>query len=130
MFISGELQKHSTPRNCCCATAVPMEPGEVPNPQAKARDYIEGFGLTPAEFELIRQLGEASRQFVIKQGGNVTVASLDLSGCEDELLVFSGSPDMAEAAEHAVAQAGANPANWLPVYLNTVKQSRQAIHTF
>lgn len=102
----------------------------LPNPQAKARDYIEGFGLTPAEFELIRQLGEASRQFVIKQGGNVTVASLDLSGCEDELLVFSGSPDMAEAAEHAVAQAGANPANWLPVYLNTVKQSRQAIHTF
>ena len=102
----------------------------LPNPQAKARDYIEGFGLTPAEFELIRQLGEASRQFVIKQGGNVTVASLDLSGCEDELLVFSGSPDMAEAAEHAVAQAGANPANWLPVYLNTVKQSRQAINAF
>ena len=102
----------------------------LPNPQAKARDYIEGFGLTPAEFALIRQLGEASRQFVIKQGGNVTVASLDLSGCEDELLVFSGSPDMAEAAEHAVAQAGANPANWLPVYLNTVKQSRQAIHAF
>lgn len=101
----------------------------LPNPQAKARDYIEGFGLTPAEFELIRQLGESSRQFVIKQGGNVTVASLDLASCEDELLVFSGSPDMAEAAEQAVAHAGPHPADWLPVYLNTVKQSRLAIHT-
>ena len=30
MFISGELQKHSTPRSCCWATAVPIEPGEVP----------------------------------------------------------------------------------------------------
>lgn len=98
----------------------------LPNPQAKPKDYIEGFGLTPAEFELIRQLGEASRQFVIKQGGNVTVASLDLSGCEDELLVFSGSPDMAEAAEQAVAQVGDNTTDWLPIYLNTVKRGRQS----
>lgn len=99
----------------------------LPNPQAKREDYVEGFGLTPAEFELIRQLGEASRQFVIKQGGNVTVASLDLSGCENELLVFSGSTDMAEAAEQAVAKAGSDPADWLPVYLNTVKSNRRLV---
>ncbi len=30
MFISGELQKQSTLRRLCCATAVPIEPGEVP----------------------------------------------------------------------------------------------------
>lgn len=101
----------------------------LPNPQAKARDYIEGFGLTPAEFALIRQMGEASRQFVIKQGGNVTVASLDLSGCEDELLVFSGSPDMAELAEQAIAQVGTHPSDWLPVYLDAVKHSRRAVHS-
>src|ERR1043166_584704 len=29
-FIRGELQKQSSPRRCCCATAVPMAPGEVP----------------------------------------------------------------------------------------------------
>ena len=30
LFISGELQKHSTPRRLLCATAVPIEPGDVP----------------------------------------------------------------------------------------------------
>ena len=101
----------------------------LPNPQAKARDYIEGFGLTQDEFNLIRQLGEASRKFVIKQGGNVTVASLDLSGCEDELLVFSGSPDMAEAAEQAIAQVGDDPKDWLPIYLNAVKNTHPSNKT-
>jgi len=96
----------------------------LPNPQAKRAEYVDGFGLTPAEFELIRQLGEASRQFVIKQGGNVTVASLDLSDCEDELLVFSGSTDMAEVAEEAMAKAGPDPKDWLPLYLSTVKKNR------
>lgn len=28
--MSGEWQKHSTQRSWLCATAVPMEPGEVP----------------------------------------------------------------------------------------------------
>lgn len=97
----------------------------LPNPKARARDYIEGFGLTVAEFELLQSLGEASRKFLVKQGASVTVAQLDLSGCEDELLVFSGSPDMAEIAEAAVAQAGTDPAAWLPVYLNAIKQARQ-----
>jgi len=97
----------------------------LPNPKARARDYIEGFGLTVAEFELLQSLGEASRKFLVKQGASVTVAQLDLSGCEDELLVFSGSPDMAEIAEAAVAQAGTDPAAWLPVYLAAVKQARQ-----
>ncbi|MGB3424284.1 MAG: VirB4 family type IV secretion/conjugal transfer ATPase [Castellaniella sp.] len=97
----------------------------LPNPKARARDYIEGFGLTVAEFELLQSLGEASRKFLVKQGASVTVAQLDLSGCEDELLVFSGSPDMADIAEQAVAQAGTDPAAWLPVYLAAIKQARQ-----
>ncbi|WP_368649489.1 VirB4 family type IV secretion/conjugal transfer ATPase [Castellaniella ginsengisoli] len=97
----------------------------LPNPKARARDYIEGFGLTVAEFALLQSLGEASRKFLVKQGASVTVAQLDLSGCDDELLVFSGSPDMAEIAEAAVAQAGTDPAAWLPVYLAAVKQARQ-----
>ena len=29
-FICGELQKLKTLRSCCCASAVPMEPGDVP----------------------------------------------------------------------------------------------------
>lgn len=97
----------------------------LPNPKAKRETYIKDFGLTPAEFDLVKQLGEASRKFLVKQGSNVTVAHLDLTDCEDELLVFSGSSDMAEIAENAVREVGDDPAKWLPIYLDRVKDSRR-----
>jgi hypothetical protein len=34
---------------------------------------------------------------------------------------------MAEAAEQAVAKAGTDPADWLPVYLTTVKSNRRLV---
>ncbi|AHG62867.1 hypothetical protein [Advenella mimigardefordensis] len=74
----------------------------LPNPKVKRETYIKDFGLTPVEFELLQQLGERSHKFLVEQGSNVTVAHLDLTNCEDELLVFSGSQDMAEIAENAV----------------------------
>lgn len=97
----------------------------LPNPKAVRQEYVEGFKLTDAEFDLLKGLGEASRKFLVKKGGRVTVAQMDLSGCEDELLVFSGSPDMAEIAEQAVAETGPDPEDWLPVYLAAVKRARQ-----
>jgi len=36
---------------------------------------------------------------------------------------------MAEIAEQAVAQAGPDPAAWLPVYLDNVRQSRRSTAT-
>src|SRR3546814_981693 len=46
------------------------------NPKARTPDYIAGFGLTAAEFDLLRGLGEASRKCLVPQGANVTVAQL------------------------------------------------------
>ncbi|NYT79235.1 VirB4 family type IV secretion/conjugal transfer ATPase [Alcaligenaceae bacterium] len=97
----------------------------LPNPKAKRETYINHFGLTESEFKLVKDLGEASRRFVIKQGANVTVAELDLSQCEDALLVFSGSSDMAELAQATIAQNGEDPHNWLPMYLDHARHARQ-----
>src|SRR5690242_12601159 len=36
-FIRGELQNASTPFRCCCATAVPIEPGDAMFTQNKIR---------------------------------------------------------------------------------------------
>lgn len=94
----------------------------LPNPMAKKSTYMNDFGLTESEFNLVKSLGEASRKFVVKQGVNVTVAQLDLSGCEDSLLVFSGSPDMADIAEQAISDVGDDPADWLPVYFEQAKK--------
>lgn len=97
----------------------------LPNPRAKRETYMKDFGLTAQEFELVKQLGEKSRQFVIKQGSSVTVAELDLSACKDALLVFSGSSDMAAIARQAIAEVGDNPTDWLPLYVQRVKKARE-----
>ncbi|MBS0614706.1 MAG: VirB4 family type IV secretion/conjugal transfer ATPase, partial [Proteobacteria bacterium] len=57
-----------------------------PNPDANARDYIEGFGLTEREFKLIKeQLEPGNRMFLIKQGHDSVVCELDLKGFDAEL---------------------------------------------
>lgn len=90
--------------------------GLLPNDKATAKDYIEHFKLTEAEFKMVKDLGEFSRQPVIKQGEATVTAILDLSQCPDALLVFSGSADMADIAEAAVAERGDDPEMWLPLY--------------
>src|SRR6185503_9750008 len=50
------------------------------NPKAQARDYMDGFGLTQHEFELVKGLPDTSRCFLIKHGSDSVVARLNLSG--------------------------------------------------
>ncbi len=104
-----------------CATMIFLA-----NPKASAADYIEGFKLTEAEFDLVRNLGEFSRRFLVKQGDNSAVAELDLSGCDDELLVLSGTPDNADLVEGIIAEVGDDPDVWLPAFLDRVREQRSA----
>lgn len=93
----------------------------LPNTKATAEEYIDGFKLNQAEFDLIKNLGEFSRRFVVKQGEAIVTAQLDLSTCPDALLVFSGSEDMALLAEAARAECGDDPKDWLPIYFEKVR---------
>ncbi|MCZ8411287.1 VirB4 family type IV secretion/conjugal transfer ATPase [Achromobacter dolens] len=93
----------------------------LPNDKATAADYIDGFKLTAAEFKMVQELGEFSRQFVVKQGDSTVTAMLDLHQCQDALLVFSGSADMAAIAEKAVEERGPEPEQWLPLYLERAR---------
>lgn len=86
----------------------------LPNPKADEADYREGLKLTEAEFEIVRNLGEASRRFLIKQGEASAVAELDLSGFGEELAVLSGTPDAAERVARLVDEHGEDPEAWLP----------------
>jgi len=94
----------------------------LPNPGADPKEYIDGFKLTPTEFEIVRTLGESSRRFLVKQGENSTVAELNLSGLDNELLVMSGTPDNADIAEAVIADVGENPEVWIPEYLNRLRE--------
>lgn len=88
----------------------------LPNPEADHEDYVEGFKLTEREFEIVRGLGEKSRQFLIKQGQNSVVAELNLRGFEDELAVLSGNTATALLAEKLITELGDDPAVWLPEF--------------
>lgn len=95
------------------------------NPSADYKDYVEGFKLTESEFNLITNLGEDSRRFLIKQGDNSVVAELNLTGFDDELLVLSGTPDNAEMVTNIIAKVkDENPNVWLPIFLENAKKQK------
>src|SRR3546814_12452791 len=50
------------------------------NPKARAADYVEGFGLTAHEFELVRPLPDSAHRFLVKPGNETLVVPLDLTG--------------------------------------------------
>lgn len=88
----------------------------LPNPAADEKDYVEGFKLTHREYQIIKELGEKSRQFLIRQGHNSVVAELNLRGFDDELAVLSGNTATSLLAERLVAEYGDKPSQWLPIF--------------
>jgi type IV secretion system protein VirB4 len=91
-----------------CATKV-----FLPNPHAQVRDYVEGFGLTQREFQLVREdLAAERRQFLVKQGLNSVVVELNLAGLNDQLAILSGRTETVELLDRLRAQHGDAYADW------------------
>lgn len=89
----------------------------LPNPKADFHEYTEGFKCTVAEYDIIRNMGEESRMFLIKQGHTSMIGCLDLAGFDDELTILSGSIDNNELADEIIAELGdEDPDVWLPVF--------------
>ena len=84
------------------------------NPKAQARDYIQGFGLTEHEFNLVRTLPDTARCFLIKHGTDSVVARLNLAGEPDILTVLSGRESTVRLLDALRAEVGDDPAAWLP----------------
>lgn len=88
----------------------------LPNPRADKDDYINGFKVTPAEFQIISSLAEDSRMMLIKQGHSSVVCRLDLSAFKQELKVLSGSTDNINFVEELISHYGTDPQVWLPIF--------------
>ena len=88
-----------------------------PNSRARASDYVEGFGLSEHEFELIRTLPDTSRCFLIKRGDHSVVARLDLSGLEGELAVLAGTERAVRRLEALRENLGDKPDAWLETFM-------------
>ena len=98
----------------------------LPNPRADYDDYVRGFKLTEAEFNIVRNLGENSRLFLVKQGHRSAIGRLDLAGLGDVLDVLSGTTDNVELLDTIRAQVGDDPDDWLPVFHEQLAKRRAA----
>ena len=89
----------------------------LPNPFGARSDYVEGFALSEAEFKLVREdLAPESHKFLVKQGHDSVVVELDLSGLNDALAVLSGRAETIAIVDEIIAEAGTDPAVWLPLF--------------
>ncbi|MCZ8323024.1 MAG: hypothetical protein O9296_15800, partial [Novosphingobium sp.] len=90
-------------------------------------DYIDGFKLTRAEFEIVKGLGEQSRQFLVKQGHQSSIVTFDLSGMTEMLDVLSGSLAGVRLLDEIREERGDDPAAWLPEFHRRNAERRDAI---
>jgi type IV secretion system protein VirB4 len=100
-------------------TIIEQTPTKIlfPNSDAKAEEYIEGFGLSEREFKLIKeQLEPGSRMFLVKQGHYSIVCQLDLKGFGAELAVISGRASSVERLYSIMERLGHQPEQWLPEF--------------
>lgn len=96
----------------------------LPNPKARASEYIEGFGLSPHEFDLVRSLPDTAHAFLVKQPDHSVVARLDLTGLEDHLAVLAGTERSVRLLDRLRAELGDEPEDWLPAFMAQARGRR------
>lgn len=105
-----------------CATEI-----YLPNPKADHDEYIDGFKVTEAEFQIIKNMAPDSRHFLVKQGHRSAVVRFSLADVKDadgnvvisfgdELALLSGSTDNIELLDEVRAEVGDDPEDWVPLF--------------
>ncbi len=84
------------------------------NASAQASDYIDGFGLTSHEYELVRSIPETARAFLVKHGADSVVVRLNLGSEPDLLTVLSGRERTVRLLDDIREKVGDAPDAWLP----------------
>ncbi len=98
----------------------------LPNPKA-TEDYRKAFMLSEREFNLLKTTDPGSRFFLLKQGSDVVVARIDLSGMEDVITILSGRAETVAILDQVMQEVGDAPEIWMPIFLDRVAKMREAI---
>ena len=89
----------------------------LPNAFGSEKDYRDGFGLSAAEYRLVRvELSPESQKFLVKQAHDSVVVELELGGMDNALAVLSGRAETTAVARAVISEVGNNPAAWLPLF--------------
>jgi type IV secretion system protein VirB4 len=91
----------------------------LPNPKA-TEPYRKAFMLSEREFNLLKNTDPGSRYFLVKQGKDVVVARIDLSGMTDIVHVLSGRAETVGLLDEIRAEVGDDVNTWLPIFTKRV----------
>jgi type IV secretion system protein VirB4 len=97
----------------------------LPNPKGNRSDYVDGFGLTDAEFQLVRSLPVESRAFLVKQESRSAIVRLDLSGMADVIAVLSADVQTVGLLAEIRAQVGEEALSWENIFIERVREKRE-----
>ena len=96
----------------------------LPNPKA-TEAYRQAFMVTDREFNLLRTTDPGSRFFLVKQGKDVVVARIDLSGMDDVVNVLSARAETVSILDEIRNEVGDAPEAWMPIFQERVRLERQ-----
>lgn len=99
----------------------------LPNPRADHDDYVHGFKVTESEYRIIKNLGEASRMFLVKQGHGSAIVTFDLGSMPDILNIISGTTENVALLDRIREDVGDAPEAWMPLLHERIAARRGLI---
>lgn len=93
----------------------------LPNPKA-TEAYKKAFMLSDREYNLLKTTDPASRFFLLKQGKDVVIARIDLSGMEEAVNILSARADTVRILDEVRAEVGDKPDIWIPVFQERLRE--------
>jgi type IV secretion system protein VirB4 len=97
-----------------------------PNSSADRMVYMEDFGLTEYEYELVKTLPDDQHYFLLNYGRSTNKESIvlraNLSHMEEEIAVISGREETLQLLDDIIAALGDDPRVWLPVFRQRRKE--------
>jgi len=96
----------------------------LPNPKATDA-YKKAFMVSEREFNLLKTTDPGTRYFLVKQGKDVVVARIDLSGMEDIINVLSARAETVNILDEIRARTGDAPEAWMPFFQERVKLEKE-----
>lgn len=98
----------------------------LPNPKATDA-YKKAFMVSEREFNLLKTTDPGSRYFLVKQGKDVVVARIDLSGMDDVINVLSARAETVSILDEVRSEYGDAPEAWMAPFQKRVKLERDKL---
>jgi type IV secretion system protein VirB4 len=96
----------------------------LPNPKATDA-YKRAFMVTDREFNLLKTTDPGSRYFLVKQGKDVVVARIDLSGMDEAINILSARAETVVILDEVRKEVGDAPEAWMPVFQERMKLEKE-----